>query len=59
MKNIVVLVSGSGTNLQRIIDTIDSGEIRNAKSNSGGSRQRMFRTGKSKKNHNIENISHS
>ncbi len=31
MKNIVVLVSGSGTNLQRIIDTIESGEIRNAK----------------------------
>ncbi|WP_294206194.1 phosphoribosylglycinamide formyltransferase [uncultured Chryseobacterium sp.] len=31
MKNIVVLVSGSGTNLQRIIDTIDQGEIRNAK----------------------------
>lgn len=31
MKNIVVLVSGSGTNLQRIIDCIDSGEIQNAK----------------------------
>lgn len=31
MKNIVVLVSGSGTNLQRIIDCIDSGEIENAK----------------------------
>lgn len=31
MKNIVVLVSGSGTNLQRIIDTIDEGAIRNAK----------------------------
>ncbi|AZA50774.1 phosphoribosylglycinamide formyltransferase [Chryseobacterium carnipullorum] len=31
MKNIVILVSGSGTNLQRIIDTIDSGEIQNAK----------------------------
>lgn len=30
MKNIVVLVSGSGTNLQRIIDTIESGEIANA-----------------------------
>lgn len=31
MKNIVVLVSGSGTNLQRILDCIDSGEIANAK----------------------------
>lgn len=30
MKNIVVLVSGSGTNLQRILDTIDQGEIKNA-----------------------------
>ena len=33
MKNIVVLVSGSGSNLQRIIDCIDSGEISNAKVN--------------------------
>jgi len=31
MKNIVVLISGSGTNLQRIINCIDSGEISNAK----------------------------
>ncbi|QBO58666.1 phosphoribosylglycinamide formyltransferase [Chryseobacterium salivictor] len=31
MKNIVVLVSGGGTNLQRIIDCIKSGEIPNAK----------------------------
>ena len=30
MKNIVVLVSGGGTNLQRIIDCIDHGEISNA-----------------------------
>lgn len=30
MKNIVVLVSGGGTNLQRIIDCIESGEISNA-----------------------------
>jgi phosphoribosylglycinamide formyltransferase-1 len=30
MKNIVVLVSGGGTNLQRIIDTIKSNEIANA-----------------------------
>ncbi|WP_027377573.1 phosphoribosylglycinamide formyltransferase [Kaistella palustris] len=31
MKNIVVLVSGTGTNLQRIIDGVDSGEIGDAK----------------------------
>lgn len=31
MKNIVVLVSGGGTNLQRIIDSIENGEIPNAK----------------------------
>ena len=31
MKNVVVLVSGSGSNLQRIIDCIDNGEIQNAK----------------------------
>ena len=28
-KKIVVLVSGGGTNLQRIIDSIESGEIPN------------------------------
>ena len=33
MKNITVLVSGSGSNLQRIIDCIDNGEIPNAKIN--------------------------
>lgn len=31
MKNIVILVSGGGTNLQRIIDCIDNSEIPNAK----------------------------
>ena len=31
MKNIVVLISGSGTNLERILECINSGEIRNAK----------------------------
>jgi phosphoribosylglycinamide formyltransferase-1 len=30
MKNIVILVSGGGTNLQRIIDCIECGEIQNA-----------------------------
>lgn len=33
MKNIVILASGSGSNLQRIIDSIDNGEIPNAKVN--------------------------
>ena len=33
MKNIAVLVSGSGSNLQRIIDCIESGEITNTKIN--------------------------
>ena len=33
MKNITVLVSGSGSNLQRIIDCIDNGEIPNIKVN--------------------------
>ena len=33
MKNITVLVSGSGSNLQRIIDCIDNGEIGSAKVN--------------------------
>ena len=33
MKNITILISGSGTNLQRISDAINSGEIENAKIN--------------------------
>ena len=33
MKNIVVLSSGSGTNLQRIVDEIQAGNIRDAKVN--------------------------
>ena len=31
MKNITILISGSGTNLQRIIDCVYNGEIRNAR----------------------------
>ena len=31
MKNICVLVSGGGTNLQSVIDAIESGEIRDAR----------------------------
>ncbi|QIY90391.1 phosphoribosylglycinamide formyltransferase [Chryseobacterium gallinarum] len=55
MKNIVVLVSGSGTNLQRIIDTIDSGEIRNAKVALVVADRECFGLERAK-NHNIENI---
>lgn len=55
MKNIVVLVSGSGTNLQRIIDTIDSGEIRNAKVSLVVADRECFGLERAK-NHNIENI---
>ena len=31
MLNVVVMVSGGGTNLQAIIDNIESGQIRNAR----------------------------
>ncbi|AKK73805.1 phosphoribosylglycinamide formyltransferase [Chryseobacterium sp. P1-3] len=55
MKNIVVLVSGSGTNLQRIIDTIDSGEIQNAKVALVVADRECFGLERAK-NHNIENI---
>lgn len=55
MKNIVVLVSGSGTNLQRIIDTIDSGEIQNAKVTLVLADRECFGLERAK-NHNIENI---
>ena len=55
MKNIVVLVSGSGTNLQRIIDTIDAGEIQNAKVSLVVADRECFGLERAK-NHNIENI---
>ncbi|QBJ84763.1 phosphoribosylglycinamide formyltransferase [Chryseobacterium gleum] len=55
MNNIVVLVSGSGTNLQRIIDTIDSGEIQNAKVTLVVADRECFGLERAK-NHNIENI---
>ncbi|WP_426477934.1 phosphoribosylglycinamide formyltransferase [Chryseobacterium sp. CBSDS_008] len=55
MKNIVVLVSGSGTNLQRIIDTIGSGEIQNAKVSLVVADRECFGLERAK-NHNIENI---
>ncbi|MFS4428896.1 phosphoribosylglycinamide formyltransferase [Chryseobacterium sp. GVT01B] len=55
MKNIVVLVSGSGTNLQRIIDTIETGEIQNAKVSLVVADRECFGLERAK-NHNIENI---
>ncbi|MEJ5051617.1 phosphoribosylglycinamide formyltransferase [Chryseobacterium culicis] len=55
MKNIVVLVSGSGTNLQRIIDTIDNGEIQNAKVSLVIADRECFGLERAK-NHNIENV---
>lgn len=55
MKNIVILVSGSGTNLQRIIDTIDNGEIQNAKVSLVVADRECFGLERAKK-HNIENV---
>ncbi|PJJ66286.1 phosphoribosylglycinamide formyltransferase [Chryseobacterium geocarposphaerae] len=55
MKNIVVLVSGSGTNLQRIIDTIDNGEIQNAKISLVVADRECYGLERAK-NHNIDNV---
>lgn len=55
MKNLVILVSGSGTNLQRIIDTIDSGEIPNAKISLVVADRECYGLERAK-NHNIESI---
>ena len=55
MKNLVVLVSGSGTNLQRIIDTIEAGEIQNAKVTMVVADRECYGLERAK-NHNIANI---
>ena len=55
MKNLVILVSGSGTNLQRIIDTVASGEIRDAKIALVVADRECFGLERAK-NHQIENI---
>ncbi|MBK1895921.1 phosphoribosylglycinamide formyltransferase [Chryseobacterium paridis] len=55
MKNIVVLVSGSGTNLQRILDTIDNGEIQNAKVSLIVADRECYGLERAK-NHHIENV---
>lgn len=55
MKNIIVLVSGSGTNLQRIIDCIDSGEIPSTKIALVVADRECFGL-KRAENHNIPNL---
>lgn len=55
MKNIVILVSGSGTNLQRIIDTIASGEIPNAKVSLVVADRECFGLERAEK-HNLEHV---
>lgn len=55
MKNLVILVSGSGTNLQRIIDTIDNGEIPNAKISLVVADRECYGLERAK-NHNISNV---
>lgn len=55
MKNIVVLVSGSGSNLQRIIDTVENGEIPNAKVSLVVADRECFGLERAK-NHNIDAI---
>lgn len=42
MKNICVLVSGGGTNLQSVIDAIENGEIRDARIAGVISSKRMY-----------------
>lgn len=55
MKNITILISGSGTNLQRIIDCIVQGEIRNAKVNLVVADRECFGLERAE-NHKIENV---
>lgn len=51
MKNIAILVSGSGSNLQRIIDGIDSGEIPNAQINKVIADRECYALERAKKHH--------
>jgi len=55
MKNLVILVSGSGTNLQRIIDSIDNGEIQDAKISLVVADRECFGLERAKKHH-IETV---
>ncbi|SHJ88525.1 phosphoribosylglycinamide formyltransferase [Epilithonimonas mollis] len=54
MKNITILISGSGTNLQRLIDCIVTGEIRNTKINKVIADRECFGLERAKK-HQIPN----
>ncbi|UZT97811.1 phosphoribosylglycinamide formyltransferase [Chryseobacterium fluminis] len=55
MKNLVILVSGSGSNLQRIIDTVDSGEIPDAQISLVVADRECYGLERAR-NHNIENV---
>lgn len=55
MKNIVVLVSGGGTNLQRIIDCIDNGEIPNTQISLVVADRECYGLTRAE-NHNIPNV---
>lgn len=55
MKNIVILVSGGGTNLERIIECINSGEIPNTKISLVVADRECFGL-KRAENHNIPNL---
>ncbi len=55
MKNIVVLVSGSGSNLQRIINCTDNGEIKDAKVSLVVADRECYGLERAE-NHQIENI---
>lgn len=55
MKNITILVSGSGTNLQRIIDCIKANEIQNAKINLVVADRECFGLERAAK-HQIDNV---
>lgn len=56
MLNVVVLVSGGGTNLQAILDAVDSGKITNAKVAGVISNNRGAYALERAKNHNVEGI---
>ena len=56
MLNVVVLVAGGGTNLQAILDAVDSGKITNAKVAGVISNNRGAYALERAKNHNVEGI---
>ena len=56
MLNIVVLVSGGGTNLQAIIDAVSAGEITNTKISGVISNNKNAYALERAKNHGIENL---